>query len=114
MIQTPYAFMRSYGAVIGGIGDEGPAGMVCGNQLHIDTLDNRPWWFNGGVFRDKNKWADKYLKFNNFAEGEDWEFEHSCIKETNKIRKLNEREKKIGEQLIALDLQRRVDFPYYY
>ncbi|GAN02981.1 alpha-1,3-mannosyltransferase [Mucor ambiguus] len=106
MIQAPYAFVRSYGAVIGGLGDAGAAGTVCGNQLHLDT-NNRPWWWNGGILRDKNKWDNRYMKFTHFAEGEDWEFGTSCIKETDKIKELNDHEKGIGAQLIAMDKQRK-------
>ncbi|KAI8376711.1 mannosyltransferase putative-domain-containing protein [Choanephora cucurbitarum] len=107
MVQTPYAFVRSYGAVIGGLGDEGADGTVCGNQLHLDTNDNRPWWWNGGLLRDKNRWDDRYLRFTHFAEGENWEFESSCINDKDKIRQLNSREKGIGEQLIAMDKERK-------
>ncbi|CAO3613156.1 unnamed protein product [Mucor fragilis] len=106
MIQAPYAFVRSYGAVIGGLGDAGAAGTVCGNQLHLDT-NNRPWWWNGGILRDKNKWDNRYLKFTHFAEGEDWEFGTSCIRETDKIEELNQQEKAIGAQLIAMDKKRK-------
>ncbi|KAI8087668.1 mannosyltransferase putative-domain-containing protein [Gilbertella persicaria] len=109
MIQAPYAFVRSYGAVLGGLGDAGAAGTVCGNQLHLDTNDNRPWWWNGGILRDKNRWEDRYLKFTHFAEGEDWQFETSCIKETDKIRELNDREKAIGEELIQMDKRRKAE-----
>lgn len=106
MIQAPYAFVRSYGAVIGGLGDAGAAGTVCGNQLHLDT-NNRPWWWNGGILRDKNKWDNRYTKFTHFAEGEDWEFDTSCIRNTDKIKELNEHEKTIGAQLIAMDKERK-------
>lgn len=107
MVQTPYAFVKSYGAVIGGLGDAGEAGTVCGNQLHLDTLDNRPWWWNGGVLRDKNRWENRYLKFTHYAEGEKWQFETSCIKEKDRIYELNEKEREIGEELIKLDKKRR-------
>ncbi|KAI8973405.1 mannosyltransferase putative-domain-containing protein [Mycotypha africana] len=103
MMQTPYAFVKSHGAVIGGLGDAGAEGTVCGNQLHLDLRDNRPWWWNGGILRDKNKWDDRYLKFTHYAEGEDWQFETSCIKEKDKIRELSTQEKQIGALLIKMD-----------
>lgn len=106
MIQAPYAFVKSYGAVIGGLGDAGAADTVCGNQLHLDT-NNRPWWWNGGVLRDKNKWENRYLKFTHFAQGEDWEFGTSCIRETDKISELNQEERAFGAQLIAMDKKRK-------
>ncbi|KAI9476447.1 MAG: mannosyltransferase putative-domain-containing protein [Benjaminiella poitrasii] len=106
MIQAPYAFVKSYGAVIGGLGDAGAEGTVCGNQLHLDT-NNRPWWWNGGILRNKNRWENRYLIFTHFAEGEDWQFETSCIKEKDKIQELDEAEREIGEQLIALDKKRK-------
>ncbi|RCH96026.1 hypothetical protein CU097_010812 [Rhizopus azygosporus] len=106
MVQTPYLFPRSYGAVLGGLGDAGAEGTVCGNQLHLDT-NKRPWWWNGGLLRDKNRWENRYLIFTHYAEGEDWQFETSCIKEKDRIYELNEREKEIGEKLIELDKERK-------
>lgn len=106
MIQAPYAFVKSVGAVIGGLGDAGAAGTVCGNQLHLDS-HNKPWWWNGGILRDKNQWEDRYMKFTHFAEGEDWEFSTSCIKEKNKIKELTLTEREIGAKLIALDKKRK-------
>ncbi|KAG1055627.1 hypothetical protein G6F43_002426 [Rhizopus delemar] len=106
MMQTPYAFVRSVGAVLGGLGDAGAEGTVCGNQLHLDA-DNKPWWWNGGLLRDKNKWENRYLKFTHFAEGENWQFETSCIKNKDKIQELTEEEKRIGNRLISMDKERR-------
>jgi hypothetical protein len=106
MIQAPYAFIKSFGAVIGGLGDAGAQETVCGNQLHLDT-NNRPLWWNGGLLRDKNKWETRYMKFTHFAEGEDWEFGTSCIKETDKIKELTQAEREIGAQLIAMDKKRK-------
>ncbi|CAO3686647.1 hypothetical protein CU097_010190 [Rhizopus azygosporus] len=106
MVQTPYLFPRSYGAVLGGLGDAGAEGTVCGNQLHLDT-NKRPWWWNGGLLRDKNRWENRYLIFTHYAEGEDWQFETSCIKEKDRIYELNEREKEIGAKLIELDKERK-------
>lgn len=106
MISAPYAFIKSFGAVIGGLGDAGAAGTVCGNQLHLDT-DNKPMWWNGGLLRDKNRWDDRYMKFTHFAQGEDWEFGSSCIQETDRIVELSKGEKGIGAQLIAMDKKRK-------
>ncbi|KAI8978158.1 mannosyltransferase putative-domain-containing protein [Pilobolus umbonatus] len=106
MVQTPYAFVRSVGGVIGGIGDGGNKSTVCGNLVHLGA-DNRPLWWNGGLLRNKNKWASRYMKFEHFAEGEKWDFDNSCIKETDKIRKLNQRERKLGAEYIKLDKLRR-------
>jgi hypothetical protein len=102
MVQTPYTFIRSYGAVLGGLGDAGAKETVCGNQLHLDANGN-PYWWNGGILRDKNKWSDRYMKFSHYAQGEDWEFSTSCIKETDKIKPLGEKEMAIGEAYIKLD-----------
>ncbi|CAO3657214.1 unnamed protein product [Mucor hiemalis] len=106
MIQAPYAFVKSFGAVIGGLGDAGAEGTVCGNQLHLDG-NNKPWWWNGGILRDKNQWEDRYMKFTHFAEGEDWEFSTSCIKEKDKIKELTLSEREIGAKLISLDKKRK-------
>lgn len=107
-MQTPYSFIKSYGAVIGGLGDAGDASTVCGNQLHLG-VDRQPLWWNGGLLRDKNKWPDRYLKFTHYAEGEDWEFETSCIKETDKIRELTENERQLALQYVQLDAKRKED-----
>jgi hypothetical protein len=69
--------------------------------------NNKPWWWNGGILRDKNKWENRYMKFTHFAEGEDWEFGTSCIKETDRITELTPTEQEIGTKLIALDKQRK-------
>lgn len=106
MIQAPYSFIKSFGAVIGGLGDAGAQDTVCGNQLHLDTK-GRPLWWNGGLLRDKNRWEHRYMKFTHFAEGEDWQFETSCIKETDKIKELSAAEREIGAQLIRMDKKRK-------
>ncbi|KAG2208945.1 hypothetical protein INT47_011085 [Mucor saturninus] len=106
MISAPYVFIKSYGAVIGGLGDAGATGTVCGNQLHLDT-HNKPMWWNGGLLRDKNKWDDRYMKFTHFSQGDDWEFGSSCIRETDRIVELTATEKDIGAQLVAMDKKRR-------
>ncbi|KAG0174753.1 hypothetical protein DFQ30_002946 [Apophysomyces sp. BC1015] len=108
MVQTPYAFIRSFGAVIGGLGDAGDPSTVCGNQLHLD-VDQEPLWWNGGLLRDKNRWPTRYLTFTHYATGEDWEFKSSCIKETDGIRELNTNEKRLASEYLELDRQRRVD-----
>lgn len=102
MIATPYSFIKSIGAVIGGLGDAGAAETVCGNQLHLDAND-KPMWWNGGLLRDKNKWDNRYMSFTHFAQGEDWEFETSCVKETDKITELTKHERDIGTKLIEMD-----------
>ncbi|KAG2229247.1 hypothetical protein INT48_000556 [Thamnidium elegans] len=106
MIATPYSFVKSFGAVIGGLGDAGAAENVCGNQLHLDA-NNKPMWWNGGLLRDKNKWEDRYMTFTHFAQGEDWEFETSCIKETDKITELTKHERDIGTKLIEMDKENK-------
>lgn len=108
MVQTPYAFVNSYGAVIGGLGDGGEATRVCGNQLHLG-VDRRPWWWNGGLLRDKNRWPDRYMKFTHFAEGEDWHFETSCIIEEDRIRELTTQEKALTDSFLLIDAKRKVD-----
>lgn len=54
MVQTPYSFIKSYGAVIGSLDDQPDGSKVCGNQLHLG-VDRQPLWWNGGLLRDKNK-----------------------------------------------------------
>jgi hypothetical protein len=106
MVQTPYAFVRSYGAVVGGLGDAGNKETVCGNQLHLDA-NNKPFWWNGGILRDKNRWDDRYMKFTHYAEGDDWQFETSCIKNKDKIKTLSSKEQELGELYIEIDKKRR-------
>ncbi|KAI9005827.1 mannosyltransferase putative-domain-containing protein [Phycomyces nitens] len=108
MVQTPYAFIKSYGAVIGGLGDGGDPTMVCGNQLHLD-IDQEPLWWNGGLLRDKNKWPDRYLTFTHFSQGVDWVFETSCIRETDKIQEFSAKDRKAALEYVTLDQQRRKD-----
>jgi hypothetical protein len=108
MVQTPYAFIKSYGAVLGGLGHKGDASRVCGNQLHLGT-DGRPLWWNGGIFRDKNKYPDEYLRMTHFATGQNWEFQTSCIIETEGIHETTLAEQHIGESYITLDAQRKHD-----
>ncbi|KAI9356942.1 mannosyltransferase putative-domain-containing protein [Pilaira anomala] len=109
MSSTPYSFIKSFGAVIGGLGDAGADNTVCGNQLHLDS-NNKPMWWNGGLLRDKNKWENRYMKFTHFAEGQDWEFGTSCIRETDKIVELSDYEKEIGAKLIAMDKEKNLLF----
>ncbi|CAM0135878.1 unnamed protein product [Umbelopsis sp. WA50703] len=108
MVQTPYSFINSFGAVIGGLGDEGAATRVCGNQLHLG-VDNRPWWWNGGLLRDKNRWPDRYMQFTHFAVGEDWDFETSCIKEEDGIKVLTKQEIALTDGFLTIDEQRKKD-----
>lgn len=108
MMQTPYSFIKSYGAVIGGLGDAGDPTTVCGTQLHLG-VDHEPLWWNGGLLRDKNKWPDRYLTFTHYAEGDDWEFETSCIKNKDRIREFSQKERNLALQYVALDGQRRKD-----
>jgi len=108
MTQTPYAFIKSYGGVIGGLGHKGDPSQVCGNQLHLGT-DGRPLWWNGGMFRDKNKYPDEYLQFTHFAMGQNWEFQTSCIIETDRIHQTTPEEQLLGERYIQLDAQRKHD-----
>lgn len=108
MMQTPYAFLRSYGAVIGGLGDGGTEDTVCGNQLHLG-VDKQPLWWNGGLLRDKNKWPGRYLTFTHYAEGEDWQFETSCIKEKDRIREITDEQRNLAMSYINLDKQRAID-----
>ncbi|KAG0167694.1 hypothetical protein DFQ28_005802 [Apophysomyces sp. BC1034] len=108
MVQTPYAFVKSYGAVIGGLGDAGASNNVCGNQLHLD-VNNKPWWWNGGLVRDKYKMPDRYLTFTHYAEGEDWDFDTSCVKDTDKIHRFTSKEHQLALSYVELDKQRQKD-----
>lgn len=110
-MQTPYAFVKSFGAVIGNLGrggDDGDPTQVCGNQLHLDT-DNVPLWLNGGLYRDKHKRPLEYLNFTYYAQGEDWDFQTSCIRETDEIRELSREQHKIAMDSIDIDIQRVKD-----
>lgn len=110
-MQTPYAFVKSFGAVIGNMGrgsDDGEPTQVCGNQLHLDT-ENVPLWLNGGLYRNKNKLPLEYLNFTHFAQGQDWEFETNCIRETDKISQLSTKQRKIALDSIDIDIQRAKD-----
>ena len=108
MVQTPYTFSKSNGIVVGGLGDAGDKSTVCGNIGHLG-VDGRPLWWNGGLLRNKHKWANRFLKFTHFAEGNDWEFETSCIKETDKIQTLTQQEYDIGQRFVEIELQRKSD-----
>ncbi|CDS14050.1 hypothetical protein LRAMOSA06221 [Lichtheimia ramosa] len=108
MVQTPYSFIKSYGAVIGSLDDQPDGSMVCGNQLHLG-VDRQPLWWNGGLLRDKNKWPDLYLSFTHYAEGQDWDFQSSCIKDTNHIRELSFTERALTQAYMAIDAQRKED-----
>ncbi|ORX43551.1 hypothetical protein DM01DRAFT_1368946 [Hesseltinella vesiculosa] len=99
MMQTPYAFVKSHAAVLGALGDGGDENKVCGVIMHLDAK-GRPYWWNGAIYRDKNRWQDRYIKFKSFAIGESWDFENSCIEETDKIHALTEEEVEVGEAYI--------------
>ncbi|CAO3652425.1 unnamed protein product [Cunninghamella echinulata] len=106
MVQSPYAFIKSFGGVIGGLDDGGDPSHVCGNILHFDS-EKRPLWWNGGLLRDKHKWSDRYLKFTHYAYGEDWDFANSCIKNTDQIFKLEANYQELAKQYIKQDKQSR-------
>lgn len=111
MMQTPYAFIKSFGAVIGGMGrggEDGDPTQVCGTQLHLDT-NQVPLWLNGGLYRDKHKQPLEYLNFTHFAQGNDWDFQTSCIRETDKISLLSEKQHQIAMDSIEIDIQRAKD-----
>ncbi|KAI1317076.1 hypothetical protein EDD11_009059 [Mortierella claussenii] len=67
LIQEPYAFMRSYGGVIGELRPDN-AKFVCGAQLHLDA-HGRPLWWNGGLYRNKNAGVTRYLRFDYWMAG---------------------------------------------
>ncbi|KAG0234094.1 hypothetical protein BGW41_001231 [Actinomortierella wolfii] len=67
MIQEPYAFMRSYGGVIGEL-RENDSKSVCGAQLHLD-YQGRPLWWNGGLYRNKNAGVNRNLQFGYWMAG---------------------------------------------
>jgi Mannosyltransferase putative len=108
VMQTAYAFVKSHAAVVGGLGDGGAPTQVCGNMVHLD-IDGRPWWWNGGLLRNKRLWQDRYLKFTHFASGDDWDFENSCIKEEGGIKELSKEEKDLTDSFLAIDAQRKKD-----
>ncbi|KAF9437653.1 hypothetical protein BGZ76_011767 [Entomortierella beljakovae] len=67
MIQEPYAFVRNYGGVIGELREDNDKS-VCGAQLHLDFL-GRPFWWNGGVMRNKNEGIKRDLDFGYWMSG---------------------------------------------
>lgn len=102
MVQTPYAFIKSYAGVLGGLDDGGDPSHVCGNLLHFDAEKNPLWW-NGGLLRNKYKWNDKYLKFTHYAIGDDWDFDNSCIKNTDQIYELKTKYQELAKQYVKQD-----------
>ncbi|KAF9974436.1 hypothetical protein BGZ73_002178 [Actinomortierella ambigua] len=67
MIQEPYAFMRTFGGVIGELRPDDPLS-VCGAQLHLDHK-GRPLWWNGGLYRNKNAGVNRSLNFGYWMSG---------------------------------------------
>ncbi|KAG0033084.1 hypothetical protein BGZ81_009411 [Podila clonocystis] len=67
MIQDPYAFMRNYGGVIGELREDNK-NSVCGAQLHQDSK-GKPLWWNGGLYRNKNKGVTRNLNFGYWMSG---------------------------------------------
>ncbi|KAG0306655.1 hypothetical protein BGZ98_001957 [Dissophora globulifera] len=67
MVQEPYAFVRNYGGVIGELREDDDKS-VCGAQLHLDYL-GRPFWWNGGVMRNKNEGISRDLVFGYWMAG---------------------------------------------
>ncbi|KAG0347899.1 hypothetical protein BG004_006618 [Podila humilis] len=81
MVQEPYAFIKSYGGVIGELKTDPAAATaamnqnsnkekksVCGAQLHEDHL-GQPLWWNGGLYRNKNSGVTRYLDFGYWMTG---------------------------------------------
>ncbi|OBZ87382.1 putative alpha-1,3-mannosyltransferase MNN1 [Choanephora cucurbitarum] len=111
IMQTPYTFIKSYGAVIGGMGrggSDGDPSRVCGVHLHLDTY-GKPLWLNGGLYRNKYVQPLEYMSFTHFAEGEDWDFQTFCIRETDKIRPIAPEQRRIALAAIEIDKQRVKD-----
>ncbi|OAD07974.1 glycosyltransferase family 71 protein, partial [Mucor lusitanicus CBS 277.49] len=55
VMQTPYAFVKSFAGVIGNHGrggDDGSPDYLCGNEIHFDA-NEKPLWLNGGLYRNK-------------------------------------------------------------
>ncbi|KAI8991825.1 mannosyltransferase putative-domain-containing protein [Mycotypha africana] len=110
--QTPYAFNKFYGAVIGQMGrggDDGSPENVCGNQLHVD-INHVPLWFNGGLYRHKYDYDNlTYLEFTHYAEGEDWDFDTHCLNDHDKIREVHPEQRTIAMASIEIDKKREKD-----
>ncbi|KAG0202383.1 hypothetical protein BGX28_005074 [Mortierella sp. GBA30] len=57
MVQEPYAFVKSYGGVIGEMREKKESNIdvraVCGPMLHLDHMGRLMWW-NGGLMRAKH------------------------------------------------------------
>jgi hypothetical protein len=47
------------------------------------------------------------MKFTHYAEGDDWQFETSCVKNKDKIKTLSSKEQELGELYIEIDKKRR-------
>ncbi|KAI7907770.1 mannosyltransferase putative-domain-containing protein [Cokeromyces recurvatus] len=111
IMQTPYAFIRSFGAVIGGMGRGGNDGeryQVCGVQLHLDA-NKKPLWFNGGLYRNKHAHTLEYLNFTHFAEGDNWEFATHCIRDTDKIQEIDPEQRRVALTTVEFDKKRAKD-----
>ncbi|KAF8980149.1 hypothetical protein BGZ46_004578 [Entomortierella lignicola] len=67
MIQEPFAFVRSYGGVIGEPGENDNTS-VCGVQIHLDYRGN-PFWWNRGVMKSKNESITRDLVFGYWMSG---------------------------------------------
>lgn len=106
-MQTSYSFVKSFGAVIGGMGrggDDGETTQVCGVQLHLDAK-GMPLWVNGGLYRNKNKSPPEYLNFTHYAEGEDWEFKTHCLRSQDKIYEFPSKLRDVALASIEIDIQ---------
>ncbi|KAL7323854.1 hypothetical protein PS15p_210451 [Mucor circinelloides] len=106
VMQTPYAFVKSFAGVIGDHGrggDDGSPDYLCGNEIHFDA-NEKPLWLNGGLYRNKHaKNGLEYLNFTYYAFGDEWELKSGCLKSKENMYLLDPEQKTYALASIELD-----------
>jgi hypothetical protein len=79
IIQMPYSFIPTLTAAIGQIINNGVENRVCGHILHLDE-NNRPIWWNGGMFRNRYIDGKHLLAIEGWANEGQWRLQaYSCL-----------------------------------
>ncbi|KAI9335081.1 mannosyltransferase putative-domain-containing protein [Obelidium mucronatum] len=112
--RVPYRFNAGYSGAVG-FRDHvsGKQERVCGNNFHVDE-ELRPFWWNGGVLRNKGKSLERVMDFEVAAydsersmEKWDWETDETpfCLRPMfpqREILPLSKEEKDVGARYIQL------------
>jgi len=86
LIQMPYSFIPTLTASIGEIKDPGKD-VVCGHILHLDE-NQRPIWWNGGLFRNRYINVKQLLPIDGWLYEGRWEIKaYSCLTNTGQTAK---------------------------